>query len=120
MPKVATAWRDQSGTATATNSSTTDYLTTEASDFITTEASDYLILTTTTMTDKENTLWDDVTKSSTAWKPRGSGTTTVFTTDQYRITENSTEDLRLTESGDFRILQESTVIESIPTEWTDA
>lgn len=120
MPKVATAWRDQSGSSTATVSSTTDYLTTELSDFLTTEASDYLILTETTMTPKESTLWADMTKNSTAWKPGDSGTTTVFTSDQYRSMEASTTDLRITEQGDYRILQETTVTEKSPTAWSEA
>lgn len=120
MPKTATAWRDKSGSSTATVSSVTDYLATEAGDFIITEESDFLILNETSMDVKETTLWDVLEKESTNWRPRSSGTTTVFTTDQYRITENSTEDFRITEQGDNRILQESTIIENIPTSWSEA
>jgi len=119
MTKVATAWRDRSGSSTPTTSETTDYLTTEAGDYLTTEAEDYLILTETTMTPKESTLWADMDREATYWRPRNSGDSSVATEDQYRSMEGSATDLRITEQGDYRILQETTITEKTPTEWTD-
>jgi hypothetical protein len=114
MPKVATAWKE----GTVTTDTTDYYLLSEASEFLITEASDFIILEDSTVTPKESTLWDEITKNATAWSPEPSGTSSAYSTNPTRITEDSLE--RVTEQGIVRELEDSVEGLKLPTVWDEA